>query len=56
MLIPCCDYWMHQKLLNITEQQKTFLFDRKKELGIDVSVQIREAIDDYAEKHGGYKK
>lgn len=38
---------MHQILLNITEQQKEALFKIKKEQDIDVSVQIRKAIDLY---------
>lgn len=42
---------MHLIPLNIREEQKTFLFERKKKTNKHVSEQIREAIDDYMEKH-----
>lgn len=47
---------MHLIPVNITEEQKQFLFERKEKLGIDVSVQIRKAIDEYIEIYGVNKK
>ena len=42
---------MHILPTNITEKQKTFLFKRRTKTKIPVSVQIREALDDYIKKH-----
>ena len=38
---------MHQILLNITEEQKKQLIKIKKEEDIPITVQIRNAIDNY---------
>lgn len=46
---------MHVLPINITQEQKTYLFERKEQMKIDVAVQIREAIDDYIDKHGDAK-
>jgi len=42
---------MHVLPVNITQEQKTFLEYRKTKTGIDMSVQVRKAIDDYMIKH-----
>ena len=39
----------------VTEKQKAFLFERKLRTGVNASVQVREAIDDFMEKHGDVK-
>jgi len=41
----------YQLLLNLSEHQKEKLFNRKKETNIPVSVQIRQAIDQYIKKN-----
>ena len=47
---------MHLLPVYITDRHKEFLFDRKKETKLSVSVQIREAIDMYIDVKGDEKK
>lgn len=47
---------MHILPTNITEKQKAFLFNRREKTKIPVSVQIREALDDYIIKYKGGEK
>lgn len=44
---------MHLLPLKITDEQKKYLYDRKKKFEISVSAQIRDAIDLYIEKTKG---
>lgn len=46
-----CDIKMQALPVNITEEQREKLFERKKNTNIPVAAQIREAIDDYIKKH-----
>jgi len=41
---------MHLLPINITTEQREFLFGRKAKKNIDVAVQIRIAINDYIKK------